>query len=974
MPFRNRQDLEDGPRLAFQRIYEASLARLRKLPAETLGVQNVQNIVASEIIAFLNGPDARSLAADPSAPTDAERELLFAARDLMMSVFEPYIIAEPTPETTNPGTSRGSWVTARMSEDRYYWPLMKAGLVGKLGKTDADTIDDQSEHVLACLHDPNDKTHWRTQGLVFGQVQAGKTANYCSLIAKAADAGYRLIIVLSGIHNDLRRQTQERLDREFVGLHQYLRPRKDVPCGVAGNAGYDPDRRPRCATYVDSDFDTCSIDKGTLPWLLVIKKNPFIFEKLLTWMETKLPDRHDWPLLLIDDEADLASINTRRGDIATITNQCIRQILQLFPRASFVAYTATPFANIFIDKNADSKTLGTDLFPRDFIQTLTPSTKYFGPAQFFGGEDDGGLDLLMAFPEESARSWLGERKRRRAKGRPSVTGRMPAEVTEIFLQFILSTAIRLWRWERGNDPQLKEADLPDRKSIVSSMLVHVSLYIPDQNVIARQMHELAEDFRSGVRNRGVGPGTRFRAPLEKLFERQRSVTDEVREARRNVDGEADWSLPESIDAIERHIVEVAEDLRIRIVNGEAEEQLVMQSAHEAFNRRRTISEIYVGGNKLSRGLTIPGLCVSLFLRGTNMYDTLLQMGRWFGYRDGYIDLCRISTTLSIFNWFRAINLAYADLAAQFNRMNELDRTPENFRLHVLKHPGLLITAPNKMRTGDSLRISMTGSSAERRLIRSRNASTGASDYRIRCVEPALKLIADAGRRGTSAYWDSSYEPKMGPSPDGAGLLGGTGRREGRLWVNVPSEAVIDFLTGYDPTGASADEQRLLVRQLKNLLEQGRLTRWTVFVPGKAGDGPFGLEPVLRQSLGTSFANEVQLRTLKTGGHEFVGVRPELAARVRAMNPDKGELLRTLCREAGRPGGEPDVGHLILYVVRTHENDDGELGSRRMPIVTYYLWTPEYPESCGLTSAEFNSTVESRDFDDEYVDEDDEFTA
>lgn len=978
MPFRNRKDLRFGPRHSLQTIFEASEDRLQALRlknhAASLSMKTVLEVIVSEIDAFLKGPDGCELAEDPSALTDAENELLLSARRIMMSNFAPYTIKDPPAATKNPGQTQKSWVTERMRNERYYWPLMRKRLVAKLGEAKTVSIHEQSERVLASLHDPNDPGEWRTQGLVFGQVQSGKTANYSALIAKAADAGYRLIIVLTGVHNDLRQQTQKRLDKEFVGQHQYLNPRRDEDCGVAKFHEYDPLRRPRCATYVDSDFDSCPVGVETLPWLFVIKKNTSVFAKLLTWLENKVPNRASWPLLLIDDEADLASVNTRKGDLATETNKCIRQILQLFPRATFVGYTATPFANIFINKNANSKTLGSDLFPRDFIQPLNAPPNYFGPAQFFGTDDEGGLDLLMPFPEEAAQRWLGAPKRRRVKGRPSVTGLLPAEVTDVFLQFILSTAIRLWRWERRNDPKLAEADVPGAESFESSMLVHVSLYIPDQKVIARQMLELAEDFRNAVRNRGVGSGTRFRASLERLFERQRGVTEEVAAARENFDGEADWSLPETLGDIERHIVEVAEDLRIRIVNGEAEEQAVMDPAHEAFKRRRTVSEIYVGGNKLSRGLTIPGLCMSLFLRGTNMYDTLLQMGRWFGYRDGYIDLCRISTTFAIFDWFRAINAAYSDFMAQLQSMNDKDRTPENYRLRVLKHPGLLITAPNKMRTGDSQRVSMTGGPTERRRIRLKNESNGASDYRSRCIDPALKLLDSAERCGTPAYWDPSYEPKMGPSPDAGEILGAeTGRREGRLWTNVPATVVIDFLTAFDPTGGSADEQRLLVRQLRNLHEKQRLNRWTVFVPGKAGDGLFGLEPVVRQSLGADLPGETQLRVLKTGGHEFVGVGPELAARVHAMNPPKGELLRTLCREAGRTEGESDVGHLILYVARTRDGGDAdELGSRETPVVSYYLWTPEYPDSLGLTSAEFNSTVENRDFDDdEYSDEEDE---
>ena len=368
-----------------------------------------------------------------------------------------------TPDVFPSVDDSNDWVTEEMKASRYYWKLCKEQMASYLGEGSLEKIDIESECVLRRLHDPRDNGSWNTKGLVLGNIQSGKTANYSALIAKAADAGYRLIIVLSGIHNDLRMQTQMRLEKEFIGYSQFYDKKSQQlereTVGVGTFADYQEERAPRCATMRDKDFDTPEVGVENLPWLFVVKKLPRILDKVSSWLQNNVPNKHDWPLLLIDDEADQASINTAKDhEQATKTNASIRRILRLFDRYAFVAYTATPFANIFINSTIEDKKLGKDLFPKDFICRLEAPTNYFGPKDFFGNEFDTSLELYDYFEESSLIKWVSELEK-------GATTELPEDVKRSILQFVLSTSIKSWRLTNRSI---------SRPKTESSMLIHLS--------------------------------------------------------------------------------------------------------------------------------------------------------------------------------------------------------------------------------------------------------------------------------------------------------------------------------------------------------------------------------------------------------------------------------------------------------------------------------------------------------------------
>src|SRR3972149_3932719 len=260
-----------------------------------------------------------------------------------------------------------------------------------------NTLGDVTEKILGLLKNPNDSGEWDRRGLVIGHVQSGKTANYIGLITKAADAGYKFIIVIAGIHNNLRKQTQQRIDEGFVGRDSTPdRKRKHVGVGILNKNR----KFPVSLTNTNKDFTrqianqlVADLQGFSQPVVVVIKKNVTTLSNLYSWLKewnTRESSQQiaNVPMLMIDDEADNASINTNKPDIdPTRTNREIRRILQLFKKRCYVGYTATPFANIFINPDSADEMLEDDLFPRDFIYCLEAPNNYFGAQRVFIDEE-----------------------------------------------------------------------------------------------------------------------------------------------------------------------------------------------------------------------------------------------------------------------------------------------------------------------------------------------------------------------------------------------------------------------------------------------------------------------------------------------------------------------------------------------------------------------------------------------------------
>ena len=620
--------------------------------------------------------------------------------------------------TLQNGEGHIPWLTAARKQEWLYWQRYREWLERRLSFVAVDALDQSTDWVLSLLEDPQRDGRWDRRGLVVGHVQSGKTSHYTGLINKAADAGYKIIIVLAGLHNNLRAQTQIRLDEGFLGYETGPDTSDAFRTIGVGELNSDLEIRPHFATTraQNGDFNTrvarsFGVSPEKRPWLFVVKKNKTILKRLLGWIHNRVADTQDQetgrkivthlPLLLIDDEADHASVDTgaeiidEQGDPdpyhqPTAINRLVRQILHTFSRSAYVGYTATPFANIFIHERGATKEEGSDLFPAAFIINLAVPSNYVGPARVFGlriGDlREDGLPLIREVTDYAERDgtqgWMPQRHKNGHIPLHQGQDSLPPSLVEAIDAFLLSCAVRQLRGQ-GREHM--------------SMLVHVTRFTAVQKQVARQIEAHQRHIRQRLQRQIDHLPLVER--LAMLWERDfiptgAGINDDITGST--------VRLPLWSDIL-KILPEIIEDIQIRMINGTAKDALDYVEYQET-----GLKVIAIGGDKLARGLTLEGLSVSYFLRASRMYDTLMQMGRWFGYRPGYLDVCRLYTTGDLIEWFGHIADASEELRQEFDLMAESGGTPRDYGLRVQSHPVLMVTSPLKMRTAHSMMLSFSG--------------------------------------------------------------------------------------------------------------------------------------------------------------------------------------------------------------------------------------------------------------------------
>lgn len=540
------------------------------------------------------------------------------------------------------------WYTGPEQGD-VVWPKLRAKLETGSMRDVVNDIDKASTKVVAHLADPH-ILDLKKRGMVVGYVQSGKTANYTAVMAKAADAGYRLFIVLSGLHNNLRRQTQARIDSDLIDDSWLPLTTKDGDFGAQTTRG-------------------SAILGGGVKALAVVKKNPHRLSSLRDWLnDIPLEIRKRTPILILDDEADQATPNSASGiQQRTRINQLVRQIWAATPTGSYVGYTATPFANVFMDPNDEE-----ELYPADFILDLPRPPAYFGAERVFGreplddaDEPDPGIDLVRTIPESDAQLLRPPSSK---EARYGFNPDLSDSLIDAVRWYLVATAIRRARQQYKH----------------SSMLVHTTHYTQPHFTMKDQLVSLLEDLYSEWEN---GRSESFWLTFEREAFRASNV--------------ASVPMPEW-EAVELALGEVLESVRVVVDNGLSEDRLDYSGATPE-------TVIAVGGGTLSRGLTLEGLIVSYFTRTSNTYDTLLQMGRWFGYRVGYEDLPRIWVQNSLADDFRFLALVEEEIRLDMRDMERQKKSPGELGIRVRAHPGrLAIVARNKMLHANVVKVSYSG--------------------------------------------------------------------------------------------------------------------------------------------------------------------------------------------------------------------------------------------------------------------------
>jgi len=806
------------------------------------------------------------------------------------------------------------WLGAEKTKISWsYWDRYKHYLLNikNLPLAVVENLEDTTDAVLGRLENPLRGERWDRRGMVVGHVQSGKTGHYTGLICKAVDAGYKFIVVLAGSDNGLRAQTQLRIDEGFLGF--------TMGYGVGNQRGqklgvgllpqiFGQNLHPATFTTAaeKGDFKRAvaqgmGVVPGAMPIVLVVKKNSTVLENLYAWSKAILGSERDGihkipnvPVLVIDDECDYASVNTKNTVYEFQKNQApveptkinghIRRLLNMFDRSAYVGYTATPFANIFIyhQPGIEQKIYGEDLFPRSFIICLPRSSDYMGADQVFGLQDavlqniEAKDSLPIVRPFADLEDWISPAHK--SDWSPP-TGELPESLKNAVLSFVLVCAARMSRGQANEH---------------NSMLVHLTRFVLVQGELKVVLENEVRKIRNAIRNSTTQEGRPIQDKLKNLWE------SDFLETTIEFNSPNLVSIPWS--EVEKNLRAAVEKIEVKVINGTSEDAL------QYFNNQKLgISVIAIGGAKLSRGLTLEGLSVSYFQRTTKMYDTLMQMGRWFGYRPGYSDFCRLYTTDELIGWYQDITMATEELYNQFEQMVIYNKTPKEFGLRVAQSPqNLLVTAKVKMRNASLAKLSFAGSEASHRLIKARDVAKSITETR------------------TLMRWvQSSYEEhptEGGPS---------------HLFKNCSPEGVVKFLKDFPRyPGANKADPKLLMEYIELCLKQGELTNWSIaFISTSEKERKKasieGLEVTLQRRKGTDRKGDRVIRTLWSPSDQKLGLSNEELQRALRAADDAGETPPSGTHY--RYGRSKTHGLLAIYFVETQtlfeDKDDkvGELG-------------------------------------------------
>jgi hypothetical protein len=842
--------------------------------------------------------------------------------------------------TLSSGEDHVAWLDAERKKGWTYWQRYSEYMEARIPWTALDALDVATDEVLSQLEDPTREGAWDRRGLVVGHVQSGKTGNYTGLICKAADAGYKIIIVLAGLHNNLRAQTQIRLDEGFLGFAT-IADADELPAVGVGLIDKDMSVRPNAATNRSDkgDFNTAVAAKMNIspeqrPWLFVVKKNKTVLERLLHWIRNRVADHVDpetgrklvtnLPLMVIDDESDHGSVDTGEDVVDEFgnpdfehepktINRSIRSILHHFSRKAYVGYTATPFANIFIHDRGETQEHGPDLFPAAFITTLAAPSNYVGPGRVFGSASSTPEDLPLVRPllEDEFQPWMPPRHKNGYRPRWEGDDRVPDSLAEAIRSFVYACAVRKLRGQGSKH---------------CSMLIHVTRFTSVQNVVVNQVAEYVRDLK-GRYTRGIeleSLETFMRTEYQNTFLRG---MQEIRSAL--IEGETledfSWS---DIRAV---LPDVLSDIRVREINGTAKDAL-----DYADNEGTGLKVIAIGGDKLARGLTLEGLCTSYFLRTARMYDTLMQMGRWFGYRDGYLDVCRLYTSHEMVEWFGHIADAAEELRQEFDNMVAAGATPKQFGLRVKSHSVLTVTSRAKMRNARAMQLTYSGDLLQTIVFPNRNseitANFEATDRFINSLGPSTDLN------------DQHFVPQ--------------GQKwNGHLWRDVPALSVISFLRNYTTHPASFRIMSPLIADfIEEMNKDNELTSWTVALIGKDA----GPDDKHRMVGGSSVTMLKRKRTVEHA--DRYSIKTLISPRDQTIDLTEKEWMASLDlsqrtwrndterNEGKQPPSEPR-GPQIRHILGEGDTKAGVRARRERGLLMIYLLDPDGAEIEELKDAD-----------------------
>ena len=748
--------------------------------------------------------------------------------------------------------------------------------INSVNKLESETL----ANLMNCLGNPNDEIKGKRlrRGLVIGDVQSGKTATYAGLICKAADAGYKVVILLTGITESLRKQTQERMEEGIIGFTirvdengRMQKKLERVGVGLDNKeikatafTSYQDDFRGN----VDNIVTTLNSHRSLV--MFIVKKNVSVLTKLYNWLTEQNKDMLDdlihEPMLLIDDEADNASINTKKDKLdPTKTNKVIRQLCNAFNNATYVGFTATPFANVFIDPDTDEDMANADLFPEHFIYVLPTPSSYIGATKIF--QDDGKYhswlkfitdieepdndEIKVASPSELIEGGFYH------KHPKEWAGLLPASLDEAVYSFLLANVIR---------------DIRGDKQQPRTMMVNMSRFTKVQQYIKTYIEGLYKSIFDTVNIDFCDSDAKNKHLL--IYQKFAQVWEQHY---------SHLGIPVETVLQKSTLLESIGKIKVVVVNSSKES--------DKLDYKGSTRIIAIGGLALSRGLTLKGLMTSYFYRNTATYDVLLQMGRWFGYRNGYDDLCQIWAARDSVEYYKEISIATEELKEDLKRMFDSKLTPKEFGIRVRdESEKLQITAANKMRNAYSVLDLMTYWGG---VFETPYASTNIvnNQTNIAAVQRLLQTIKESG-----LYFSS--------------LKGSISDGQTKIARDVPCNTIKALLSKIETT---PDNRKFNPREIVKFIEDefcDKLELWDVALHSGMGDVVYQV------------SDDIAIRTAKrdvyiSGGHLcFTG---------------RGVL-------GGNSDGQIGLDDATIAIVKQRFYDTVKDPTRALPNVAWYKFT------------------------------------
>ncbi|MGX4760313.1 Z1 domain-containing protein [Limosilactobacillus fermentum] len=689
--------------------------------------------------------------------------------------------------------SKGNHNKAKVSRSRYSsWKLYERMVLKQKGWS-SNSIRElrlSAESVLKELSLNMKETGGPKKGLVVGEIQSGKTAHMAGLMSMAADNGFNVFIVLSGMIDKLRQQTEQRLQNDLV--------RQQVGGDITWNLlGYsDIDRR----------VSSASLELGKRShkcYLVVGLKNKARLQELKEWLDYDPNKKRMMKVLIIDDEADQASINTRDVDKKerTTINRLITDIVNdgKFGAMNYVAYTATPFANVLNEVGDDT------LYPQDFIKVLTSSENYIGLDKIFGTPDPNysdGLNIVRKISDDD-RDLIVEKQ-----NSDEIDWKVPSSFKEAINWFVLClVALRSRNYTRP-----------------VSMMIHTDFRLHSHEIISKKVEEYLRTLRDGFPSNLKTLKKQYveevsNVSLADFFSVMKGYEQEVEDY-------PSW------DDVERELRELFElpyeEYSTRIIQNESnghrsygngihlcidnsksgklkddDEVLRLIYPEEGDIQKKAPGFIVIGGNTLSRGLTLEGLISTFFLRDTNQADTLLQMARWLGYRIGYELFPRIWLDSAAFNRYSFLQEMNNDLLEQWQVYSVNETTPLELAPKIKMSPSYInvkITSNNKMQNAVPSSFDFDGVNKQVVIFSTKN-----KDIESNLIE-------------TKAFLNNLGETTLE-------------RKNAMVWKNVPVNAIENYLSKYKGV-----REKKKVDTVPNILKwvienDALLDRWNVVYAG-----------------------------------------------------------------------------------------------------------------------------------------------